>query len=139
MRRRREFSIADQLAITKRATDPSGRIHCEGCGVWCKTRKDYEIDHILAEGMRPAADRKRKLTRADGQLLCVALCHAKKTRRDKQNIAGAKRIEAATLGLVRPGKRRIWWRQGKEQKPPRQVAAGAPGLTRRGFGPAGGG
>jgi hypothetical protein len=135
---RREFSVSDQVAIIRRATDPSGRIHCEGCGVWCRKRKDYQIDHILAEGMRPAADRKRKLTRAEGQLLCVALCHPKKTRRDKMNIAGAKRTEAAALGLVRPGKRKLWWRHGKDQKPPLKVAAGVPALSRRGFVPAGG-
>lgn len=129
-RRRREFSIADQLAIIKRAADSSGRIHCQGCGVWCKHRKDYEIDHILAEGMRPAADRKRKLTPADGQLLCVAICHKKKTRRDKMNIAGAKRTEAASLGIVRPGKRK-WQHRKKEPRLPARVANGIPALMRR--------
>jgi uncharacterized C2H2 Zn-finger protein len=130
-RRRREFTIADQLAIIRRAQDGSLRIHCERCGAWCKTRKDYEIDHILAEGMRPAADRKRKLTPADGQLLCVAVCHPPKTRRDKGDIAEAKRREAAELSLMRPGKRKLWWRSGKDQKPPLRVAAGAPAMTRR--------
>jgi hypothetical protein len=130
-RARREFSIADQVAIVHRATDPSGRIHCQGCGCWCKSRKDYEIDHIPAEGMRPAADRKRKLTRADGQLLCTAVCHPKKTRRDKGDIAEAKRREGAALSLMRPGKRKLWWRSGKDQKPPLRVAAGAPAMTRR--------
>ena len=136
--RRREFSIADQLAIITRATDGAGRIHCEGCGVWVKHRKDYEIDHILAEGMRPEADRKRKLVPADGQLLCIAVCHPEKTRGDKQNIHEAKRRAAYGLGVMRPGKRQVWWRQGKDQKPPLQTAPGAPGLARRGFVPAGG-
>lgn len=128
---RREFSIADQVAIIRRATDASGRIHCERCGAWCQKRKDYQIDHIIAEGMRPVADRKRKLTAADGQLLCVAICHRPKTRRDVQDIAEAKRREQRALLLVQPGRRKVWWRHSKNQKPPLKVAAGAPGLARR--------
>lgn len=135
---RREFSIADLVAIVTRATDEAGKVKCERCGAWCKSRKDYEIDHILAEGMRPKADLKRKLTPADGQLLCVAVCHPKKTKRDKGDIAEAKRREGAALSLMRPGKRKLWWRSGKDQKPPLRVAPGAPALMRRGFQPAGG-
>lgn len=137
MTKRREFSVADQLAIIRRATDGGGRVHCEGCGVWVKSRNAYQIDHILAEKMRPTADLRHKLVPGDGQILCLQ-CHSKKSRRDKQNIAGAKRTEAAALGLTRPGKRKVWWRHGKDQKPPLRVAAGPPALARRGFQPAGG-
>jgi hypothetical protein len=70
-------------------------------------------------------------------LLCVAVCHPTKTGRDKGDIAEAKRREAAQLSLVRPGKRKLWWRSGKDQKPPLRVAAGAPALMRR-YQPAGG-
>jgi hypothetical protein len=136
MRARREFSIACQVAIIQRATDSSGRVHCERCGVWCKSRKDYEIDHVLPEGMRPSADLKRKLVAADGRVLCRA-CHPQKTRRDQGDIAEAKRREAAALSVVRPGKRRIWWRSGRDQRPPLRVAAGVPRLAREGFVPAG--
>lgn len=133
---RREFSIADQVAIIRRATDSSGRIHCERCGVWCPKRKDYQIDHIIAEGMRPAADKQRRLTPADGQLLCVAVCHPPKTKRDVGDINEAKRREARELLLVQPGRRKVWWRHTKDQKPPLKVASGLPGLARRGFEPA---
>jgi hypothetical protein len=130
-RSRREFSIANLVAIIQRATDSSGRVHCERCGVWCPKRKDYEVDHILAEGMRPKADLKRKLTPADGQLLCVAVCHPPKTKRDKEDIAEAKRREAAELGFTRPGKRKVWRRNDRRQKPPLKVAVGAPAMARR--------
>jgi hypothetical protein len=130
-RSRREFTIADQVAIVRRATDSSWRIHCERCGVWCKSRKDYAIDHIIAEGMRPEADRKRKLTPADGQLLCVAVCHPPKTRAEKGDIAEAKRREAAELGIERPGKSRFLRPPRREKKPTRPVADGTPAMARR--------
>jgi hypothetical protein len=128
--KRREFSVSDLVAIVTRATDESGRIHCERCGAWCPKRKDYEVDHIVPEGLRPAADKMRKLTPADGQLLCLD-CHPPKTKTDKQDINEAKRREARALLLVQPGRRKVWWRHGKEQKPPLKVAAGRPGLARR--------
>jgi hypothetical protein len=128
---RREFSVSDRVAIVQRATDEAGLIHCERCGLWCPKRKDYQIDHILAEGMRPKADLKRKLTPADGQVLCVAVCHPPKTKRDKQGISEAKRREARSFLLVQPGRRKVWWRHGKDQKPPLKVAAGPPGMARR--------
>jgi len=134
---RREFSISDLVAIVTRATDADGKIKCERCGAWCPKRKDYEVDHILAEGMRPKADLKRKLAPADGQLLCVAVCHPPKTKRDNEDIHEAKRREQRALLLVRPGKRKAWWRHGKDQKPPLKVAAGPPAMARRGFVPAG--
>lgn len=133
---RREFPIDVQLAIVKRATDSSGRVHCEGCGVWLSRRKDYEIDHTISEGIRPAADKRRKLKPADGQLLCVAVCHRQKTRVDVGGIAEAKRREAAELGLERPGKAKMRRREKPERLPTR-VANGVPGLMRRGFVPAG--
>ena len=127
---RREFSVADLVAIVSRATDAAGLIHCERCGAWCPKRKDYEVDHVVAEGLRPAADKKRKLVAADGQLLCTAVCHPQKTRADKGYIAEGKRREAAALGL-RPSKRWDWWRNDRRQKPPLKVAAGVPGIARR--------
>jgi hypothetical protein len=129
-RSRREFSVAVQLAIIKRATDPSGRILCESCRAWCKTRAHYEIDHIISEGIRPAADRKRKLTPADGQLLCVAVCHKRKTRNDVGDIGQAKRREAAALGIERPGKVEIPHKE-KAGKKPLRTAPGPPGMMRR--------
>ena len=128
--KRREFSIATQVEIIRRATDESGKTLCEKCGIWCKSRKDFEIDHVLAEGIRSAADRKRKLTPADGQLICAAVCHKEKTRVDKANISEASRRAAFGLHADRPGKVKI--RQAeKEPKQPLKIATGLPGMARR--------
>jgi hypothetical protein len=130
-RRRREFSQSDKIAIRRRAADSSGRVHCERCGRWCPKKADYQIDHILAEGMRPAADFKRKLTPADGQLLCIAVCHPVKTKADKGNIGEAKRREAAELGFRPAPKRKIGWGHEKAARPPLKVANGLPAMARR--------
>jgi len=89
----RLFPRAVKKQIIARATI-DGRVTCERCGAWCKTRKDFEIDHVIAERMRPEADKKRNLRAADGQLLCTAVCHRAKTAKDKGFIAEAKRREA---------------------------------------------
>jgi hypothetical protein len=130
-RYRREFTQLDKIAIRGRATDGGGRVHCERCGAWCPKRADYEIDHVVPEGMRPAADLKRNVTPADGQLLCVAVCHPPKTKEDKGDIAEAKRREAAELGLRTPPRRKIGWGREKADKPPLEVANGPPAMARR--------
>jgi hypothetical protein len=130
MRARREFTQADRITIVGRATDSSGRIHCSRCGAWVKRRADYQIDHVVPEGMRPAADLKRKLTPADGQLLCVAVCHPRKTTEDKGDINEAKRREAAELGLRTPPRRKIGWGHEKAARPPLKVAPGKPRIAR---------
>lgn len=129
-RRRRNFSQMDLIAIVGRATDEQGRVHCERCGGWCRKRADYQIDHVIAEGNRPLADLDRKLTPADGQLLCVALCHPRKTKADKGDIGKAKRLEAAEAGVKPPPRRKINWGHDKEPKPPLKVAAGKPRIAR---------
>jgi HNH endonuclease len=116
-RKRREFSLADRIAIRGRASDASGRVHCERCGRWCPKKADYQIDHVIPEGLRPAADLGRKLTPADGQLLCVAVCHPEKTKGDKGDIGKAVRLEAAHLGVSTPPARKINWGARKEPKP----------------------
>jgi hypothetical protein len=131
IRRRREFSQSDKIAIRGRASDGSGRVFCEGCGAWLKRRADYEIDHVIPEGMRPLADLQRKLTPADGRLLCVAVCHLRKTKEDKGEIGEAKRREGAKFGLRTPPKRKIGWGHGKATRPPLQVANGPPAMARR--------
>jgi hypothetical protein len=99
----RVFSPALKAAIELRATDEGGRVRCERCGLWCKSRREFEIDHVLAERMRPEADKLRKLVPADGQLLCKAVCHPAKTKEDVGAIAGAKRRERkAPLRIAGP-------------------------------------
>jgi hypothetical protein len=116
-RLRREFTLADRIAIRGRASDEHGRVHCERCGKWCPKKADYAIDHIIPEGIRPAADLARKLSWADGQLLCVAVCHPAKTEVDKGDIGKAKRLEAAHLGVAKPPRRKINWGARKDPKP----------------------
>lgn len=133
---RRNFSVVIQVAITNRAMDSSFSVHCEACGKWCPKRADYEIDHIIPEGMRPAADKLEKLKPADGQLLCRE-CHDRKTDKDKGEIALAVRREAYSLGIERPGKKKMRSKPRKE-RPPYRPAAGPPRLMREGYIPAGG-
>lgn len=125
----RKFSVRACLDIVARATDGEGHIHCERCGRWCPKRADFEIDHILAEGMRPAADKARKLTAADGQLLCKAKCHPEKTDKDKGEIALAVRREAYAAGVDRPGKQKMRSKPRKERRLYRPIA-GKPRIAR---------
>jgi len=76
---RQEFPEKIRDIIVERSRDEKGRICCEGCGL-VLGKKPYEIDHILEEGLRSEADRKRKLTPADGQLLGTDCCHKAKTK-----------------------------------------------------------
>ena len=110
------FSAAVKRQIATRATDLKGDAHCEQCGAICPTRADYEIDHCVAEGVRPAGDRRRALAAADGKLLCLA-CHEKKTRRDKFEIAKAKRLEDKHR-VVGRGPTQIARRYGIKQEGP---------------------
>jgi len=130
-RQRREFTIGDRIAIRGRATDEQGRVHCERCGRWCPKKTDYQIDHVIAEGLRPAADLLRKLTPADGQLLCVAVCHPEKTEADKGHIGKAVRLEASHVGVDKPKRRKINWGHSSEPKPKlKKVAAGKSRIAR---------
>jgi hypothetical protein len=95
---RQEFSKPVKVEIIKRATR-DGVTYCEGCGL--PTRR-WEIDHTIADGLR--ADKTRKLTADDGELLCKDMgrqsCHGRKTaEHDVPAIARAKRLEAAHLGV----------------------------------------
>lgn len=119
---RREFSLGVMLEIIQRATDEDDKVKCERCGAWVKSRREWEIDHVISEGMRPLADLKRRLTPADGQLLCTAVCHPQKTAEDAHHRAKAKRIEARAHGL-KP--------KHKKTKGPLKVAAGISEIARR--------
>lgn len=122
---RRKFPVDVEVAIIRRATDSSGRVHCERCGAWLPKRSDFEIDHVIAEAVRPDADKRRKLTPADGQLLCAARCHREKTGRDVGAVAEAKRREAAHFGAG--AKRR------KRDRPPLEKIAAGPTQIARSF------
>jgi type IV secretory pathway VirD2 relaxase len=129
-RRRRNFSQSDRIAIVGRASDPAGRVHCERCGAWCRKRADYQLDHVVPEADRPLADLERKLTPADGQLLCIAVCHPQKTKKDMRDIGKAKRLEAARLGVSTTPRRKINWGHEREEKPKLKVANGKSRIAR---------
>jgi hypothetical protein len=93
MPRRREFTRQQKEDIVARATDATGTVRCEKCGGALK-RGAYEIDHIIPEGLRPAEDKKAKITLKEGQLLGKECCHRGedgKTNKDVAAIAKAKR------------------------------------------------
>jgi hypothetical protein len=102
MRDRREFSPKQKEAIVERARK-NGVVHCEGCGLALKPGA-WEVDHILAEALRPAADKQKPLTIADGQVL-GACCHRGpdgKTAKDVKLAAKARRQYAKANGLKKP-------------------------------------
>lgn len=98
---RRAFTRDQREAIRLRATDETGTIRCENCGGALKAGQ-YEIDHIIAEALRPEADKARKLTIADGQLLGTLCCHRGpdgKTAKDVAQIAKAKAQSQVHRGI----------------------------------------
>ena len=109
------FTKPVQRAIISRSTDMKGRVFCEECGAECLTRADYEIDHSVAEGVRPANDNRSPLTADDGKLLCLK-CHDRKTRRDVFEIAKSKRM-GTKHRVVGAGPTEIARRYGVKQEP----------------------
>ena len=84
------FTNAVIREIASRATDMKGNTYCEQCSAFCASRADYQIDHIVAEGVKPN-DALRRLTADDGKLLCLT-CHERKTKRDMFEIGKANRL-----------------------------------------------
>jgi hypothetical protein len=111
---RQEFDRQTKLAIRARATDANDILRCEQCHCAIKGR-NFQVDHILADGLRTAEDKKRKLVAADGQLLCSGTqesCHSIKTHtKDVPAIAKMKRQESKDAGVTssneRPGSRSL--------------------------------
>lgn len=100
---RREFTRNQKEEIVERAKR-EGKICCERCG-FVLGAKPYEIDHIIAEGLRPEADKQKKITISEGQLLGKECCHRGaegKTNIDVTRIAEAKRQYDRANGLKRP-------------------------------------
>jgi hypothetical protein len=100
MASRREFTRNQKEQIVERATDAEGVVRCECCKLALK-RGSWEIDHILAEALRPEADKQKKITIAEGQLLgkCCHRGEDGKTNKDVAKIAKAKRQYNAANGL----------------------------------------
>ncbi len=99
---RREFSRAQKAQMLKRASNASGLIFCEGCGLNI-TGKAVEFDHIIMEAM--VVDKSKPLTIEDGKALGRDCCHRApggKTAQDLAALAKAKRREADHLRIAKP-------------------------------------
>jgi hypothetical protein len=130
MTKRREFTRAQKEAIVERAMI-DGVVHCERCGLALK-KGAYEIDHRIAEALRPDADKQVKLTLADGQLLGFC-CHRGpdgKTNDDIKKIAKARRQSAKDKGITAPKQKIAAKGFPKREKPAR---ADKPMPPRRSF------
>ena len=104
MASRRNFTRNQKEQIVERSKNADGVICCEGCKQVLGLKK-YEIDHIIAEGLRPEADKQKKITIAEGQLLGMDCCHRGedgKTNADVTKIAKAKRQYDNKHGLAKP-------------------------------------
>ncbi|WP_144223178.1 HNH endonuclease [Mesorhizobium amorphae] len=102
MASRRNFTRNQKEQIVERAKR-DGVVHCEKCDLALKPGS-WEIDHIIAEGLRPEADKQRPITIAEGQLLGTDCCHRGedgKTRQDVKAIAKGKRQYDRANGLKR--------------------------------------
>ena len=111
---RREFPRAVRATIILRSTDLKGRVWCEQCGAECLSKADYELDHIVAEGILAGNDNLAPLTASSGRLICLA-CH-EKSRRDVGEIARAKRLKKEHR-VVGRGPTEIARRFGMKQEP----------------------
>lgn len=131
---RRNFTRNQKELIVERARDSEGVVRCERCKLALK-QGVWEIDHILAEALRPEADKQKKITIAEGQLLGKDCCHRGadgKTNQDVKLIAKGKRQYNAANGLkAKPAKKlsgpgfpkteKAATRQTKLQLPPRPL------------------
>lgn len=98
---RRNFTRNQKEQIVERSKNALGQICCEGCRLVLGS-KPYEVDHIIAEGLKPEADKKRPITTAEGQLLGLC-CHRGedgKTNKDVKAIAKAKRVYNRANGVT---------------------------------------
>jgi len=130
---RREFTRNQREQIVERSKNELGQICCERCKL-VLGGKPFEIDHIIAEALRPEADKQRKITIAEGQLLGKC-CHRGKdgkTNQDVTAIAKSKRQYDRANGLKQPKqairgagfpKRSKPDRPSKPQLPPAQLYA----------------
>lgn len=91
---RQEFPKAVKVARLRHATK-DGITYCEGCGVLVKPG-EFAFDHDNPDGLTG------KPTFENCRVLCEAVCHKIKTKKDKGNIAKAVRREAKDLGVKQP-------------------------------------
>lgn len=100
---RRNFTRNQKEQIVERSKR-DGKICCERCGL-VLAGKPYEIDHVIAEALRPEADKQKPIAISEGQLLGKDCCHRGadgKTNQDLKQIAKAKRQYNGANGITRP-------------------------------------
>lgn len=103
--KRREFTRKQRAEIIMRATDATGVVCCEGCGLRLG-HKPFEIDHTVAEWL--IEDKSRPLTIEDGKLLGMMCCHRNgKTQNDQRVIAKTKRQRDKHTGAYKASSRPI--------------------------------
>jgi hypothetical protein len=105
---RRNFTRNQLEQIVDRATI-DGTVYCQGCGLALK-KGAWEVDHIIPEAIRPEADKRVKITIAEGQVLGRECCHRGadgKTARDVKQIAKAKRQNAKDIGIAAAPRQKI--------------------------------
>ena len=115
MPKREEFSKPVQGQIVERSKNEDGQICCERCGLILGSKK-FQIDHKVAEGIRTAESRKKKLTAKDGQLLCIP-CHIEKTGEDKELMRKPNAARKRANGLAKSSKSIPSRGFGKSDKP----------------------
>lgn len=101
---RREFTPAQKRQIVERSKNERGEICCERCKL-VLGGKPHEIDHVIAEGLRPEADKLKPITIAEGQLLGRDCCHRGadgKTNQDVKAIAKSNRQFDRAHGITQP-------------------------------------
>jgi hypothetical protein len=114
---RREFTPAQKRQIVERSKNEDGDICCERCKLVLRG-KAHEIDHVIAEGLRPDADKLKPITIAEGQLLGRDCCHRGadgKTNQDVKAIAKSNRQFDRANGIEKRTKQPI----PKKPKPAR--------------------
>ena len=123
---RRNFTRNQKEQIIERSKNALGQICCEKCKL-VLAGKPHEIDHIIAEGLRPASDKLKPLTISEGQLLGMACCHRGpegKTKQDVKRIAEGKRQYNKQHGLAtrktRPIRSAGFPRRPKPEREPKQ-------------------
>lgn len=127
---RQNFDKKTRVEIVKRAADKHGIARCEFIenGARCGSQKALEVHHVRQDALVTDIDKaKRKLTAADGLLLCHPH-HKEESAIQATDLAKAIRVEARNLGADKP--KRGFAKVSKE-KPEMRVAAGKSEIARR--------
>ena len=120
---RREFTRDTRAEVVRRVKTPTG-FRCERCNAIVTKG---EVHHKDQDAMQ--IDKRRKLTAADGEFLCIP-CHAAETKAQAPIMAKVKRQEAKALGVkTAPAKPIQSAPFPKPDKPKREGKLPVPGMS----------